>query len=354
MKKVVILIIIVLLLFIPVTANNDIPEVLTKEHNFSTPNIDTNSKVTDSLMPENIFKYFFSSLKKSILEIPVTLSTLIVIIFLSSVTGIFVKSTSLSKIPEYCSVFAVILLCFNLLEPLINTVSIYLENYISFMTSMISTLTVILSSSGNASTALTTSSSAAFAIGITQVCSLNLILPLAKTLICLSVISTLSQTLDLSGIINFIRSTCAWGLGALFAVFGGVHTAAVHISSSADSLVLRSIRFSAARLIPVAGNMISESMRTVASGIKIIKTTAGGIGIAYILYSLIPVITAILAVKMIILVSIFADKLIGKKLYTQFLEGVNASINILMGICIFSSVSGIIIFAVFMNTVTSL
>ena len=305
-------------------------------------------------MPGNIFTYFFSSLKKSINDIPATLSALLVIIFLSSITGIFIKNSSLSKIPEYCSLFTVMLLCFNMLHPLINTVSTYLESYISFMTSMISTLTVILSSSGNTSSALTTSSSAAFAIGITQVCSLNLVLPLAKTVICLSVISALSQMLDLSGIINFIRSTCAWGLGALFAVFGGVHTAAVHISSSADSLVLRSVRFSAARLIPVAGNMISESMNTVASGIKIIKTTAGGIGIAYILYSLIPVIASILVVKLIILISIFADKLIGKKIHTQFLEGVNASINILMGICIFTSVSGIIIFAVFMNTVVTL
>ena len=103
MKKFTVILFIALFLFIPVMPDNEIPDILTEEHDFRAPNLESNSKVTDSLMPRNIFSYFFSSLKKSINDIPATLSALLVIIFLSSITGIFIKNSSLSKIPEYCS-----------------------------------------------------------------------------------------------------------------------------------------------------------------------------------------------------------------------------------------------------------
>ncbi len=357
MKKIMTFIVIIFLVSSQVSANTTesykLPDILTGTTDFSFPDIQANKEVSDTLLPQNVFSHIISYFKKSVSEIPSVFASLITVIFISAVTGIFTKKSSIGKFAGYISLFTVMLLCFKLLLPLINTVSQYLEKYIAFMTSMISTMSVLLTSSGNTSAALTTSSSAAFAVGVTQILSVNLVLPLVKTVIALSVITALTSTLDLSGVINSIRSVCTWGLGALFAIFGGVHTVAVNISSKADSLAVRGLRFSAARLIPVAGNMISESLRTVVSGINIIKSTAGGIGIAYIIYSLVPTICAVIVVKLIILAGIFTDKLVGNKLHISFLEGINSALNILLGICIFTAVSGIIIFAVFMNTVTS-
>lgn len=355
MKRIMTYIIILFLLVNPVFAEDyvKIPEIFIGTSDFSYPDIVANKEVSDALLPQNIFSYIFSNFKHSLSEIPDIFVSLIAVIFISSVTAIFTKKSSIGKFSGYISLFTVILLSFKMLLPLLSTISQYLEKYIAFMTSMISTASILLTSSGNAGAALTTSTSAGFAVGVTQILSANLVLPLVKTVIALSVITSLTSSLDLSGIINFIRSTCTWGLGALFAVFGGVHTVAVNISLKADSLALRGIRFSAARLIPVAGNMISESLRTVVSGANIIKSTAGGIGIGYIIYSLVPTICAVVCVKIIILAGIFADKLVGTKMHTSFLEGINSALNILLGICIFSAVSGIIIFAVFMNTVIS-
>ena len=355
MKKTMMFIIILFLLSNTAFANDNvkIPEILTGTSDFSYPDIDANNEVADALLPQNIISYIISNFQKSLNEIPNIFVSVIVVIFISAVTGIFTKKSSIGKFSGYISLFTVILLSLKMLLPLLSTISQYLDKYIAFMTSMISTTSILLTSSGNAGAAITTSASAGFAVGVTQILSANIVLPLVKTVIALSVITSLTSSLDLSGIINFIRSTCMWGLGALFAIFGGVHTVAVNISSKADSLALRGIRFSAARLIPVAGNMISESIKTVVSGTNIIKSTAGGIGIGYIIYSLVPTICAVVCVKFIILAGIFTDKLVGTKMHISFLDGINSALNILLGICIFSAVCGIIIFAVFMNTVTS-
>lgn len=109
-------------------------------------------------------------------------------------------------------------------------------------------------------------SSSAFTVGLMQILSSGVILPCAKLVLALGVLSSLSKTLDLSGVINFIRNFCTWGLGVLFAVFGGVHAAAIRISAGADSAAFRGIRFTAARLVPIAGNhakrMLSDSRRS--------------------------------------------------------------------------------------------
>jgi hypothetical protein len=172
--------------------------------------------------------------------------------------------------------------------------------------------------------------------------------------VAISAVSALSSSIDLSGVINFVKSFCTWGLGVLFAVFGGVHSVAVKISSGADTLAVRGIRFTAARLIPVAGNMLSESLGTVVSGINVIKGASGGLGIAFILYSLIPAVCAVFNVKLIILSAAFCSKLMGQRKHTGFLEGINSALNILLAVCLFSSVSGILIFAVFINTTAAI
>lgn len=308
-----------------------------------------------ALMPENIFDFFLSCINDSFSGISKPTLTLIAIIMLSSIINIFAENLSVyvSTLDLAC-LLGVMLVCFSLVKPLVVTVSNYLSDYIIFINSISSTLSVILTSSGNVTAAAASSSSAAFAMGITQIMSVNILLPCARSVIALSAINTLSQSINLSGVINFIKSFCTWGMGVLFAIFGGVHSAAVKIAESADSLAIRGIRFSAARLIPVAGNMISESMKTVISSMNIIKSTTGGLGIAYIIYSLVPAVCSVLCVKIVILAALFFSKLMGRDKQTAFFDGINSSLNILLSVCIFASVSGIIIFAVFMNTTVNL
>lgn len=305
----------------------------------------------EALLPANIFEFFLSCVKDSLSGVTRPMLTLMSIILVANVVSIYKDNLSVSSATlDYATLLAVMLVSFSLVTPLIVTVSDYLSDYTLFINSMSGTLSLVLTSSGNVSAAAASSASSAFTMGITQIISVNIILPCARAVIALSTISTLSQSIDLSGITGFIRSFCTWGMGVLFAVFGGVHSAAVKIAAGADSLAVRGIRFSAARLIPVAGNMISESMKTVLTGMSIIKSTAGGLGIAYILYSLLPAVCSVLCVKIVILTASFFSKLMGMSKHTSFFEGINASLNILLAVCVFASVSGIIIFAVFMST----
>lgn len=311
-------------------------------------------KATEALHPKNILSYLIKSIKDAFNGTYTPFISLVSVILISSVLSVFKDNLlGTSDYFDYITLLVTMLLSFSLITPLIEKVSSYLEKFVSFMVSMIGSMAVLLGALGGAASAAVSSSSAAFITGITQVFSVNVVLPCIKVIVAISAVSALSKSIDLSGVINFVKNFCTWGLGVLFAVFGGVHSAAVKISSGADTLAVRGIRFTAARLIPVAGNMISESLRTVVSGINVIKGASGGLGIAFVLYSLIPAVCAVLNVKLIILSASFCSKLMGQRKHTGFLEGINSALNILLAVCLFSSVSGILIFAVFIGTMTA-
>lgn len=329
----------------------DIPEIFSQEISFSDiSDISENSqKVTDALDINAFSKYFISHLKNIIGQIFSPFLTLLAIILLSSVSEIFCLSFTKSEYLCFATDAVVCVNVFTLILPLIKSVSDFLNLNTAFLSSMISTQTIILSTGGLASTAAVSSAASSFLIGVIQLLCISFVLPCVKALLSLDAIGVLSKSLDLSGVISFIKGFCSWALGLLFALFGGIYSASIAVSSGTDRLFIRGLRFSAARLIPVAGALVSESMQTVLAGISVIKNTAGGFGIAYIIYAFVPVLMKILAVKIIIMLSSASAKIAGAKRQAKLLSGVGSTLNLLLAVSIFASVSGILVFAVFMN-----
>lgn len=330
-----------------------LPEILTEDFDISDSSklIENGNAAIEALSPSSVTSYSLSLIKGILTGYYRPLLIMTAIIFVSSVIGVFRDNLSSGgDLLEYSALACTIIAAFTLVRPLISAVSTFISRYVAFMTSMIGTMALLLSSSGGAVSALTTSSASAYAIGVTQIFSSGVIVPCVKIIVALSAIGALSKNVDLSGITSFIKSFCTWGIGVLFAVFGGLHSVTVKIASSADSLAMRSIRFTSAKLIPVAGNMVSESLKSVIAGINMIKSVTGGFGIAYVLYTVIPPLCSVLIVKFIILACSFLAKLVGEKKHAAFLDGVGGALNVLLACVIFASVSGILIFAVFIST----
>lgn len=303
------------------------------------------------LKPQNILVYMMDSAKNILSGKYTELAMMLSAVFIASVTEIFSKNTSsLHGIADYTSLLALMSVCFSILTPLLASVAQFLEQHSSFMTAMTSASGVLLAASGSAGSAAASSVSASFITAFTQICSVSIIFPAVKIIIALSSVGAISGSMDLSGVTSFLKSFCLYGTGLLFAVFLSVHALTLSVSSGTDSLAFRSLRFTAARLIPVAGGMISESIKTVLAGMNVIKNAAGGVGIAYIIYTAIPAVFSVLYVKTAILITLVVSKLLGAKKQASFLDGINGACNLIFAICIFASFSGIIILAVFMKT----
>ena len=308
-------------------------------------------RAAEALKPQNILIYMLDGVKEILSGSCTGLALMLAVVFIASFTEIFSKNLgSAYVISDFISLLTLMLLCLDMITPLLLSVTGFLDKHTSFMTAMTSTSAVLLSASGSAGSAAVSSVSASFITAFTQICSVNIILPAVKVIIVLSSVGAISKSLDLSGIISFLKSFCLYGTGLLFAVFLSVHALTLDIASGSDSLIFKSLRFTAARLIPIAGGMISESIKTVLAGMNVIKKSAGGIGIAYIIYTAIPAVISVLSVKTAIVITLAVSRLFSVRKHAHFLDGLNGACNLLLSICIFAAFSGIIILAVFMKT----
>ncbi len=309
------------------------------------------AKAAEALSPKAFFTHGLKSLYDTLHTGLSLLAPLLAVILASAVIDVFAAHLGTSgTLLDFACLLGGVTLVLDAIGPVIQTVELYLEEQLSWMTGANTSIGLLLTSSGEVSTAALSGSANAFSIVLTQVLSIGVMLPCVRTVLALGVLGTLAKSLELSGVISFLKSFCTWGLGVLFAVFGCVQAVALRASAAADTSLIRGIRFSAARLIPVAGNMLSESFHTVLAGIQLIKSTTGALGIAYLLYMLVPPLCCVLCVKLCVVCGAFCARLVGSRKLCGFLDSVGGALNILLAICLFASVSGILSLAVLLQT----
>ncbi len=167
-------------------------------------------------------------------------------------------------------------------------------------------------------------------------------------------INALCKRADLSGFISFIKSFCLWVTGLAFTLFTGILSLQTILQSGADNLTLKGIKYGASRLIPIAGGMLSESMKTVIASMNYIKSVSGISGIVFIIYTVLPPICAILAAKMMFGILSAVSRSCSCKDVSSFTDGISSCLNLLSALIIGCSVSFIILLTVFIKTVVLL
>ncbi len=303
-------------------------------------------RAVEALSPETLWRFGFDAFAKALRESFAVFPLLVAVILLSCVIGIYSENLGGgSRLAEFACLLGVCTIVVNAAVPVLTAVSGFLEEYAAFMTASNAAASLLMASSGSAGSGAAAASASAFTLGILQILAVRIVFPCVKTVLAFGFLSALSKTLDLSGFIGFLRNFCTWGLGVLFAVFGGIQAVCIRTAAGTDNAAVRGIRFTAARLIPIAGNMLSECFRTVLGAASVLKTAFGALGIAYLLYLVIPTLCTVVALKFAVLLALFCSKLMGTRPFTSFLESVGGALNILIAICVFAAANGMILFA---------
>ncbi len=245
------------------------------------------------------------------------------------------------------SSFAVILSCFETTQKAIVSIC-------SYMMAFVPVSAALLASSGNSVTAGAGSVVNSFFISTAELLSVSLVLPLVKAIVTLHAVNSLSKKSNLNGIATFLKSCCLWIIGLSFTLFTGILSLQTVLSSGADNLALKGIRFSAARLIPIAGGMISESMKTVIASMNYIKSVTGTGAIVFVVYSVAIPLCAVMCTKLFFLALSALAKAANQNAASGLFDGLNGSINILLALLLGCTVSFVVMLAMFIKVTVSL
>lgn len=120
--------------------------------------------------------------------------------------------------------------------------------------------------------------------------SSGMIVPLLNVFLGLSMVSSLSQRLNFSGLCDLIHRTVKWILGLVMTVFIGVLTMQSLVGTAADQAGSKAAKFLISSFVPVVGNALGEAFGTVQSCLKLLKSGVGAFGVLAAGFIFIPVL----------------------------------------------------------------
>lgn len=104
-------------------------------------------------------------------------------------------------------------------------------------------------------------------------------LPTTSCFMSLGLCSSINKELNLSALVNTIKSVITKSISIISAVFVSILSMKTAVSSKADVLGLRSVRFAINSVVPIIGGTISEGLLSIQSYSSLIKTSVGVVGI---------------------------------------------------------------------------
>lgn len=105
--------------------------------------------------------------------------------------------------------------------------------------------------------------------------SANILVPLLNTFLGMSVVSGISQKVNLSGFCELINKVVKWVLTFTMSVFTAILTMQSIITSSADSAGTKATRFAISSFVPLVGGALSEAYQTVRGCMSMLKSGVG-------------------------------------------------------------------------------
>ena len=119
----------------------------------------------------------------------------------------------------------------------------------------------------------------------------NFLIPILLISITLSIVSNISEKLEISKISNFLKSSIVWCLGIVLTVFTATLSIEGTLSSSVDGMTAKTAKAAVANFIPVVGKIMGDTVETVIGCGNILKNSVGIVGIIIILgIAFIPII----------------------------------------------------------------
>lgn len=182
------------------------------------------------------------------------------------------------------------------------------------MNSMIPVMTALYLSGGNTAGAAVASSSLLIQINLIELCATAVALPA----VCACMALTLADTLrtgegSLSGIVGSIKHTLAFIFGLCSTLLMASLSAQNILAAAGDNAGARAVKFVAGNMIPVVGSTVGESLRTLATSVKLLRSTVGVAGIVTVALLLLPFIIGLFLTRFALSSAAAVGEIIGCK-----------------------------------------
>lgn len=285
--------------------------------------------VIGNFIINNIFKEIKSGLKTG-------LSILIVLMLIAVIKSLELEKDSM--IENAINIIGFLVITTMLLKNYSTNITLFTEtiNSLTKIVGVISpVLLAILIATGEAMTSGIISPLLLFLTSIIGVVVSYVIIPLLTLSLVLNIITNISNTVKLDKLGGFLKSSAMWIVSVVFALFLGVLGLETSVSTSVDSVTVKTTQAAVSNLVPVVGKFLSDSVEVVMGASEIIGKSIGVIGIVVLcIVLLIPLIKLIVISVMYKLLEAFSESMLADEKMTKLIGAFAKQYTSIVGITI--------------------
>ena len=304
-QKKIILIIVIAIIFIPKTVKAEDNTIATQKETFGINSFIENSKqytgeffadadISEILNSAISGKVDNSKIYKKILNILGTevqtgikslLSILAIIIIHSILKSISesLENDSISKLIYYVQYIAIVTIIMSNFSDVINLVKQTSNNLIGFMNTLIPVLVSLMLYTGSITTTSILEPIILFLINFIGNLIQNILIPIILIIASISIISKISDQVQVAKLSKFLKSSTLWFLGIILTIFVGIVSLEGTLASRVDGITAKTAKSIVSSAVPVVGKILGDVVDSVLGCGIILKNAVGFVGVVIII-----------------------------------------------------------------------
>ena len=245
-----------------------------------------NSAIKGEVDNSGIYKNILSLLGKEVQTGIKSLISILAIIIIHSVLKSISESLendNISKLIYYVQYIAIVTVIMSNFSDIINMVKETTVNLVGFMNTLIPVLVSLMLYTGSITTTSILEPIILFLINFIGNLVQDILIPIILIITSISIISKISDNVQVEKIAKFLKSSTIWALGLVLTIFVGIVSLEGTLASSIDGITAKTAKTIVSSAIPVVGKILGDVVDSVLGCGVILKNAVGFVGVIIII-----------------------------------------------------------------------
>ena len=245
-----------------------------------------NQAVQGKIDNQSLYKKILKILGEEVSSsLKILISILVIIVIhgiLKSITD-NLENNSISQIIYFVQYILIVTLIMSNFTEIIKIVKETASDLVGFINVLIPLLLTLMIYTGNIATSTLIQPIILFISNFIGNIIADVLIPLVLIIVVFSIISKISERVQVDKISKFLKSSVVWFLGIVLTIFVGVVSLEGTLSSSVDGVTAKTAKAAVSTVIPVVGKVLGDVVDSVLGCGVILKNAVGIIGVIVII-----------------------------------------------------------------------
>lgn len=245
-----------------------------------------NNAIKGELDTNQLLKNIFPLLGTEIKEALKVMGSILIIVLIHSVLKSIsdnLNNKSVAQITYYVQYILIATVIMSNFSSIITLTKEAVANMISFIQLLFPLLMTLMLASGSVVSVNLVQPIILFIINLISNIFQTIIIPIILVSTALSIISRISDKIQINKLSKFLKSSSIWIIGILLTIFVGVLSIEGTLGSSVDGITAKTAKAAISSFIPVVGKVLGDAVDTVIGCSAILKNAIGIVGVIVVI-----------------------------------------------------------------------